>query len=140
MIVTATTSLPLETVPMVDDVERLVENFIRKDLETPIEMVRDDVTVITQAVTSYTNTLVSNRSLPFLEAWHVLYQAILVKVCRVERQEDHLYPSCPVWTGTTKTSGVLSNTIKNLAGLRSVVIECFAQLIDSKVLVLEAAS
>jgi hypothetical protein len=46
VIVGATASLPLKSVLVINDVELFLQDFIREDLETSIEVVGDDVRVV----------------------------------------------------------------------------------------------
>ena len=60
----ATTSLPLVAMSIVDNVEFREENSLEEDLETPMEIISNDHWVVTYVVSNQAETLLLITSLP----------------------------------------------------------------------------
>jgi hypothetical protein len=120
--VTATTSLPLVVMSMVDDVELREENSLKEDLKAPMEMVSNNHWVVAYIISNQAETLLLiTRLPPRMVLWKVTLQRVPVVVGRSERQEGMRtqkltaqcfkgpHPNISVWSRSTKLSSIASD-------------------------------
>jgi hypothetical protein len=108
VIMGATASLPLKSVLVINNVKLVLQDFIRKDLETSIEVVGDDVRVVAEVFTSDTDALIAWSGLPLFVPREMAHKAVLMKISSTKSKEqtwtaehanhsfNHLHPARPI--------------------------------------------
>jgi midasin (ATPase involved in ribosome maturation) len=112
MVVGATASLPPESVPVINDVELVFQDFIREDLETSIEVVGNDVRVVAEVFASDTDALIAWSGVPLFVLREMAHKTIPMKISSTKSKEhtwtaehpnhsfNHFHPSRPIWSRT----------------------------------------
>jgi hypothetical protein len=108
MIVGATAKLPLELVPVINDVELVLQDFIREDMETLIDVVGDNVRVVVEIFVSNTDTLIAWSGLSLFVPREIAHKTVPMKISSTKSKEqtwtvkhanhsfNHLYPARPI--------------------------------------------